>query len=72
MAGERTGRGFDFPAVLALVWALSSAGVTVALGSQLGARGWMWLGANHILCAIGTQSELRRHYRQLKDSSARE
>ena len=57
-------RPFDIPAVLALVWALASLGVTAALGWQLGARGWMWLGLNHVLCAVGVQSELRRHFRQ--------
>ena len=57
-------RPFDTPAVLALVWALASVGVTLSLGWQLGARGWMWLGLNHVLCAVGVQSELRRHFRQ--------
>lgn len=46
------------PKVIALGWVLAAVGITVALGPELGLRGWMWLGAHHLLCAIGAGWEL--------------
>lgn len=44
--------------VLALAWLFAAVGVTVVFGPQLGARGWLWLGAHHLLCLVGVTHEL--------------
>lgn len=46
------------PKVIALGWILAAVGTTLVLGPKLGLRGWMWLGAHHLLCAIGAGWEL--------------
>lgn len=53
-------RRVDIGRIVALSWLFIAAGVTVVFAPQLGLRGWIWLGAHHVLCAIGVTHELRR------------
>jgi hypothetical protein len=53
-------RRVDPGLVVAMAWPLAAVGLTVALGPALGLRGWVWLGAHHLLCAVGCAHELRR------------
>ncbi|MEL6348860.1 MAG: hypothetical protein AAFV53_37495 [Myxococcota bacterium] len=50
----------DIGALLAVTWLLTAVGLTVLLGPTLGARGWLWLGVHHLLCAVGVTHELIR------------
>lgn len=45
---------------VALLWLTVAIGVTIALGPQLGWRGWIWLGGHHLLCVFGVSHELWR------------
>jgi hypothetical protein len=43
---------------LAITWLVVAIGLSVVIGPELGLRGWMWLGAHNLLCAIGAGHEL--------------
>ncbi len=45
--------------VVALAWIVVAVGLTVVIGPELGWRGWMWLGAHHVICMVGVGYELR-------------
>jgi hypothetical protein len=49
---------FDLGRAVASAWILIAVGLTVTIGPQLGWRGWMWLGAHDLLCAVGAGHEL--------------
>lgn len=57
-------RRLDLGLVVALAWLGVAVGVSVALGPQLGMRGWVWLAAHHLLCVIGCTHELWRAWRR--------
>jgi len=57
-------RRVDPGLVVALAWPLAAVGLTVAIGPSLGLRGWLWLGAHHLLCAVGCGHELWRAWAQ--------
>lgn len=66
-------RRLDIGFVLALAWLLIAVGVTVLIGPELGLRGWIWLGAHHVLCVIGSTHEIwraRRRRRALRESAS--
>lgn len=44
--------------VVALGWVLGAVALTLTLAPQLGYRGWMWLAAFDLLCALGAGWEL--------------
>lgn len=50
----------DIGTIVALSWAGVAIGVTLVFGPLLGLRGWAWLIAHHVLCAIGVTHELWR------------
>jgi hypothetical protein len=43
---------------LAITWLVVAIGLSVVIGPELGLRGWMWLGAHNLLCAVGAGHEL--------------
>jgi hypothetical protein len=51
-------RRVDIGRVVALAWIVVAIGLTVGIGPHLGLRGWAWLGAHHVLCAVGAGHEL--------------
>ncbi|MES2644917.1 MAG: hypothetical protein V4850_35855 [Myxococcota bacterium] len=51
---------FDLGRAVAVTWIIVALGLTITIGPQLGLRGWMWLGAHHVLCAVGAGHELWR------------
>ena len=53
-------RRVDLGTVIALAWAAVAVTVTILFGPMLGARGWLWLGLHHLLCAAGVTHELIR------------
>lgn len=53
-------RRIDAGTVVALTWAAAAIGITILFGPMLGARGWLWLGIHHLLCAVGVTHELSR------------
>lgn len=53
-------RRVDIGEVLALAWLGVAVGLTIVFGPMLGARGWLWLGAHHLLCVAGVTHELSR------------
>ena len=55
--GEDGGR-FRAGRAVALSWLAVAAGLTVALGPELGWRGWMWLLIHHAICLAGAGHEL--------------
>jgi len=55
---------FDVGVIIALVWLMVAAAVTVLYGPQLGLRGWLWLGFHHVLCLLGASHELWRVWRR--------
>jgi hypothetical protein len=54
----------DIGLVVALSWLGVAVGVSVVLGPQLGMRGWLWLGAHHLLCVVGCGHELWRAWQR--------
>ena len=50
----------DAGEVLALAWLGVAVALTIVFGPMLGARGWLWLGAHHLLCVAGVTHELYR------------
>lgn len=46
--------------IVALTWVVIAIGVTLMIGPSLGWRGWGWLLAHHLLCAVGASHELLR------------
>jgi hypothetical protein len=43
---------------LAITWLVVAIGLSMVIGPELGLRGWMWLGAHNLLCAVGAGHEL--------------
>ncbi|MFZ5479424.1 MAG: hypothetical protein ACOZNI_21850 [Myxococcota bacterium] len=64
-------RRVDIGRVVALAWIVIAIGLTVLVGPHLGLRGWAWLGAHHVLCAVGAGHELwrKRHSAQTRTPS---
>jgi hypothetical protein len=54
----------DIGLVVALSWLGVAVGLSVVLGPQLGMRGWLWLGAHHLLCGVGCAHELWRAWQR--------
>lgn len=50
----------DIGRTVAIAWIVVAVGLTILVGPSLGWRGWMWLGAHDILCAVGAGHELWR------------
>jgi hypothetical protein len=44
--------------VFAIAWLVVAIGLSVVVGPSLGLRGWLWLGAHNLLCAVGAGHEL--------------
>ena len=70
MARSFGGRRVDIGSVFALTWLLVAVGVPVAFGPQLGLRGWLWLGAHHLLCVTGVTHELLAARRRRRAQAA--
>ena len=51
---------FDLGRMVAIAWIVVAVGLTITIGPMLGWRGWMWLGAHDLLCAVGAGHELWR------------
>ena len=54
-------REFDIGAIVAVTWVLVAVGLTVVFAPRLGLRGLAWLGAHHLLCAVGVTHEYTRY-----------
>lgn len=59
-------RRLDGGVIVAIAWATVAVVMTALIGGQLGLRGWIWLGLQHVLCAAGVTHELRRGWRRRK------
>lgn len=51
-------RRFDPGRALALTWIVATVGSILVLAPRMGHRGWLWLGANALLCLFGAGWEL--------------
>ncbi len=59
-------RPVDLGAIAALTWLCIAVGITLVFGPELGKRGWMWLGAHHLLCIVGSSHELWRSHKRAR------
>lgn len=53
-------RNVSVTRTLAVTWLVVAIGLSVVIGPELGLRGWMWLGAHNLLCALGAGHELMK------------
>jgi hypothetical protein len=62
----------DLARTAAIAWLSVAIGLTVTIGPSLGWRGWIWMGAHNLLCAVGAGHELlrRRERAASSDQSA--
>jgi len=70
-AAERR-RRWDAGVIIALAWLFAAIAMTVLVGPKLGLRGWLWMGAHHIVCVIGVSHEMWRGWKRRKKRLAQE